>query len=127
VEYYVAARDAFHTQATYRTDFSANYTVRGPQARSTRFDIFVHAEVLNLFNQFQLCGCGGSVFNNGGLTDMSKINQGVSVAGLPAFDPFTTVPVKDTNYKLDPAFGKAVDKFSYTSPRTFRFSLGLKF
>jgi hypothetical protein len=127
VEYYVAGRDPFHTAATYRTDFSANYTVRGPHVSSTQFDLFVHAEVLNVFNQFQLCGCGGSVFSNGGLTDLTKINQAVTVAGLTAFDPFNAVPVEGVNYKKDPAFGGAVDRFSYTSPRTFRFSVGVKF
>jgi hypothetical protein len=127
VEYYVAGRDPFHTAATYRTDFSANYTVAGPRARSTQFSLFVHAEVLNLFNQFQLCACGGSVFNNGGLTDLTKINQVVTVAGLTAFDPFNVVPVEGINYKKDAAFGTAIDRFSYTSPRTFRFSVGVKF
>jgi hypothetical protein len=127
VEYYVAARDAFHTAGTTRTDVSANYTLRGPRAASTQLDLFVHAEVLNVFNQFQLCACGGSVFTNGGLTDLTTINQGVTVAGLTPFNPFTTVPVEGVNYKKDPAFGGAINRFSYTSPRTFRFSVGVKF
>jgi hypothetical protein len=25
-------------------------------------EVFFHGEVLNIFNQFQLCGCGGTVF-----------------------------------------------------------------
>jgi hypothetical protein len=103
VEYYVAARGRPSTRRRRTAhDFSANYTVRGPRAGSTRFDVFVHAEVLNLFNQFQLCGCGGSVFNNGGADGHLEINQGVTVAGLPAFDPFTTVPVKDTQLQTGP-------------------------
>jgi len=129
VDYYLTARDAFHTAGTARTDVSANYSIRGPHARSTQFTLFIHAEVLNLFNQFQLCACGGSVFSNGGLTDLRKINQGVVVTGggLVPFDPFNAVPVEAVNYRKDPAFGGAVDRFSYTSPRTFRISAGVKF
>jgi len=129
VEYYVTGRDAYHTAATFRTDLSANYTLAGPRARSMQFDLFVHAEVLNLFNQFQLCGCGGTVFSNGGLTDMTKINQVVAATGtgLVPFDPFNSVPVEGVNYRKDPSFGGAVDRFSYTTPRTFRFAVGVKF
>ena len=68
-----------------------------------------------------------SVFTNGGLTDLTKINQVVTVAGLTPFDPFNAVPVEGVNYKKDAAFGGAIDRFSYTSPRTFRFSVGVKF
>ena len=39
-------------------------------------DVFFHAEVLNVFNQYQLCGCGGTVFNNGGGNDIRTINNG---------------------------------------------------
>ena len=65
--------------------------------------------------------------SNGGLTNLAKINQVVTVAGLTPFDPFQTVPVEGVNYKKDPAFGGAIDRFAYTSPRTFRFSVGVKF
>ena len=127
VEYYFTARDAFHTQAQYRTDLSANYNYRVPHAGGTQPELFVHVELLNVFNRFQLCGCGASVFNNGGITDLTTINQVVTVTGLTPFNPFTTVPVEGVNYKKDPAFGTALNAFSYTSPRTFRFSVGVKF
>ena len=51
----------------------------------------------------------------------------VTGTGLVPFDPFNAVPVENVNYRKDPAFGGAVDKFSYTSPRTFRFSVGVRF
>ena len=40
-------------------------------------ELFFHGEVLNVFNQFQLCGCGDTVFNNGGVTDLTTIGQSV--------------------------------------------------
>ena len=91
----------YRTEAQYRTDLSVNYQYRvGGGA-----DVFFHAEVLNIFNQFQLCGCGGTVFNNGGGSDMRTINNGVLTAAnsgtLQPFNPFTTTPVQGVNWNLE--------------------------
>jgi hypothetical protein len=94
-------------------------------------DVFFHAEVLNVFNQYQLCGCGGSVFFNGGASDMRTINNGVLTAAnsgtMQPFNPFTTTPVQGVHWNLNPTFGTAASRFAYTSPRTFRFNLGVRF
>jgi hypothetical protein len=127
VNYYFTARDAFHTEATYRADLSVNYLYRISHSGGTQPELFFHGEVLNLFNQFQLCGCGASVFNNGGATDLSTINQAVAVINAAPFDPFNSVPVKGVNWDLSPTFGKALNALAYTSPRTFRFSVGVRF
>jgi hypothetical protein len=130
VEYFFFARDKYRTEAQHRTDFSTNYTHR----IVGRAEAFVHAEVLNIFNQFQLCGCGGTVFNNGGGNDLRAFNTGVQTrdsagasSGLVAFDPFTDTPVEGVNWRLAPNFGAAANRYAYTSPRTFRFSLGVRF
>ena len=127
VEYYFFERDAYRTEAQYRTDLSVNYQYRvGGGA-----DVFFHAEVLNIFNQFQLCGCGGTVFNNGGGSDIRTISTAVLTAAnsgtLQPFNPFTQTPVQGVNWNLSPTFGTAVNRFAYTSPRTFRFNFGVKF
>ena len=127
VEYYFFERDQYRTEAQYRTDLSVNYQYRvGGGA-----DLFFHAEVLNIFNQFQLCGCGGTVFNNGGGSDIRTISTAVLTAlnsgTLQPFNPFTTTPVQGVNWNLSPTFGTAVNRFAYTSPRTFRFNFGVKF
>jgi len=127
VDYYFTRRDTFHTEATYRTDLSLNYNYRVPHTRGSQPELFLHMEVLNLFNQFQLCGCGANVFSNGGVTDLTTINQTVSVVTAAPFDPFTTTPTRGVNWNLSPSFGTAVNAFAYTSPRIFRFSLGVKF
>jgi hypothetical protein len=127
VEYYFFDRDRFRTAAQYRTDLSFNYQYRV----GGRADVFFHGEVLNLFNQFQLCGCGGTVFNNGGGSDIRTINTSVLTAAntgsLQPFNPFTTTPVQGVNWNLGPTFGTAVSRFAYTSPRTFRFNFGVRF
>ena len=94
--------------------------------------MFFHGEVLNVFNQFQLCGCGGTVFNNGGGSDIRTINNGSPDRGrtpatLQPFNPFTTTPVQGVNWNLSPTFGTPASRFAYTSPRTFRFNFGVKF
>ena len=61
VEYYYANRDAYRTAGTARTDFSLNYSYRIPGGNSVQPELFFHGEVINLFNQLQLCGCGGTV------------------------------------------------------------------
>ena len=127
VEYYFFERDAYRTEAQYRTDLSVNYQYRVGRGA----DLFFHAEVLNIFNQYQLCGCGATVFNNGGASDMRTINNGVLTAAnsgtLQPFNPFTTTPVQGVNWNLNPTFGTPSSRFAYTSPRTFRFNFGVKF
>jgi hypothetical protein len=128
-DYYFTSRDAFRTEASYRTDLSVNYAYRIPGLST--LDFFFHGELINVFNQFQLCGCGNTVFANGGATDLRKINQGIltpaNSATVQAFNPFTTTPVEGVNWAKRPNFGTQVDQFSWTTPRTFRFSFGARF
>jgi hypothetical protein len=127
VEYYFFPRDEYRTESQFRTDLSVNYQYRlGGGA-----DLFFHGEVLNIFNQFQLCGCGGSVFFNGGGSDIRTINNSVLTAvntgTLQRFNPFTDTPVRGVNWDLSSTFGTPANRFAYTSPRTFRFNFGVRF
>ena len=136
VDYYFSARDAFRTATTYRTDLSVNYG-RRLHAGDAQPELFFHGEVLNVFRDFQLCGCGGSAFSNGGSIDMSTIGTAVRTPrNTPAgtyqtLNPYTTVPVRGTHWDLGTAagaeFGGAVSHLAYTTPRLFRFSVGIRF
>jgi hypothetical protein len=127
LEYFFFPRDEFRTETQHRTDLSINYRHR---IISTA-EVFFRGEVLNLFNQFQLCGCGGTVFNNGGGSDIRTINTSVltrsNTAALQPFNPFTETPVEGVHWALGPTFGQASSRFAYTTPRTFRFSVGARF
>jgi hypothetical protein len=123
--------DGFHTASTYRTDLAVNYKY-GLGGSLKRLEFFGQAQVLNVFNQFQLCGCGASVFANGGNITQTSIDQSVSTNSnaatrFQAFNPFTTTPVQGVNWDYGPNFGKALNRFAYTSPRTFRLSFGARF
>jgi outer membrane receptor protein involved in Fe transport len=131
VDYYFTGRDAYRTEATYRTDLSVNYGYR-LRVGSSEPEMFFHGEVLNLFNQFQLCGCGASVFTNGGSTDLLTITTAVRTprnapTQYAAFNPFTTTPAKGTNWDTAAGFGTASSQFAFTTPRVFRFSVGVRF
>ena len=132
--YLYTARDAFRTEGQYRTDFAANYdySVNG------RIGLFFQAQVINLFNQFQLCACGAvSVFANpgapgsgAGLQTIDRVTRtpvSPGNSGVVTFNPFTTTPTEGVNWAKGPNFGHASNRFAYTTPRTFRMTFGVRF
>ena len=128
--YYFTARDAFRTEGQKRTDVAANYayTVKGAR----HLQLFGQVQVLNIFNQSQLCGCGGTVFQNGGAVTQTRIDQSVltavtSASRFQTFNPFTSTPAQGVNWDYGPNFGKALNRLAYTSPRQFRVSFGVRF
>ncbi len=125
VEYFFLGRDPFRTEATYRTDLAVNYGYRVGRSSGLRPELFFHGELLNVFNQFQACGCGENVFKNGGISDLSTIFQAIQVTA--PFNPYTTQPVEGVHWRKAPGFGEPQSTFGYTSPRIFRFSVGLRF
>ena len=129
--YYYTARDTFRTEASYRTDLAVNYNYR-VKTGSRNLEFFGQMQVLNLFNGFQLCGCGADVFSNGGGVVITRIDQSVLSAANAAatyqkFNPFTTTPVQGVNWNYGPNFGKALSRLAYTTPRTLRVTFGVRF
>jgi hypothetical protein len=128
--YYFTARDAYHTEGQVRTDFAATYAYNTPGLRKVQ--LFGQVQVINLFNQFQLCGCGASVSQSGGGVNAGRIDQTVRTsvtvpASYQTFNPFTTAPVQGVNWDLAPTFGTALNRMAYTSPRALRLSFGIRF
>ena len=104
-----------------------SYKVRGSRA-----ELFGQLTVLNIFDNFQLCGCGGTVFQNGGNVSQTRIDTTVrtNVSNptlYAAFNPFTQTPVEGVNWAKGPAFGTGLNRFAYTSPRELRLSFGVRF
>jgi outer membrane receptor protein involved in Fe transport len=121
VVYYFTARDAYRAEVSSSTDISANYTYRVPRAGN--FQLFLKADVLNLFNQASIVNPSfNPAFVNGGvLTNVS------TPARYAAFNPFTETPVQGVHWDLGPTFGQPQSRFAYQVPRTFRMSLGVRF
>jgi hypothetical protein len=119
--YYFTERDEFRTEAEYRTDLALNYERRfGSPTRG--FTAFAQFHILNLFDQFQLFNITGNDINTTVLTAASG-----GTGDFAHFNPFTENPVRGVHYELGENFGKPITKDAYTLPRTFRFSLGLRF
>jgi outer membrane receptor for ferrienterochelin and colicin len=114
VAYYFGGRGTDVSDTVYSTDLSVNYTlpfkVLGPRA-----EFFLRFVMDNMFNQSAIDGPNGTVLTNA--TD----------ATLQAFNPFTTTPVENVNYRLGPDFGKALSASAYQTPRSFYFSSGFRF
>ena len=132
--YFYTARDAFRTEGQVRTDLALSYAFRIPRART--LELFAQVHVINLFNQSQLCVCGGTALGTGaagnaGGINIQRINTAVltpvTTATLQPFDPFATPPVQGVNWNLGPNFGRAVSRFAYTTPQSMRLSLGVRF
>jgi hypothetical protein len=132
-QYFFTARDAFRLEGQKRTDFAAMYTHGVGVGGGRRLDVFVQAQVINLFNQFQLCGCGGSaLFALGGNVQNQTVDTAIRTnVSHPAlyqpFNPFTTTPVEGTHWAKSPTFGLALNRFAYTTPRTLRVTFGVRF
>ena len=132
-QYYYTARDAFRLEGQKRTDFAATYSYGLNLGSARPLDLFVQAQVVNLFNQFQLCGCGGSpTFTKGGNLQNQTVDTGIRTAvSHPAlyqpFNPFTTTPIEGVHWDKSPTFGRALNRFAYTTPRTFSLNFGVRF
>ena len=74
--YYYTARDAFRTESLRRTDIAVNYTL-GLGTGARQLTPFVQIQVINLFNNQDLCACGSDVFTNSGGVALNRIGSGV--------------------------------------------------
>jgi hypothetical protein len=132
LQYYFTPRDEFRTEGQKRTDLAINYDYRLGVGGGRRLNLFIQGQIVNLFNQFQLCGCGASVFLNGGNVQNQFVDSSVRTAVTNAnvyqsFNPFTEAPVRGVHWDFAPAFGKAVNRFAYTTPRMLRLTFGVRF
>jgi hypothetical protein len=51
----------------------------------------------------------------------------VNVIAAQPFNPFTSKPVRGVNWDYNANFGTPLNALAYTSPRMFRFSVGVRF
>jgi Carboxypeptidase regulatory-like domain/TonB-dependent Receptor Plug Domain len=116
ISYYVSDRGALRTDAVFNTDLSF---VWSKKIVSTS-EVFFRALAFNVFNRQAVMSVDTTVSSNAS-------PGSYTAASLKAFNPFTTVPVQDVNWRLGPQFGQPVAPSSYQNPRSFNFSLGVRF
>jgi hypothetical protein len=114
--YYFTDRDAFRTELMVRTDLALNISrsLSGAGGPS----VFAQFQVLNVFDQF--AAFNGEKINRTVLTNVDDPT-------LARFNPFTETPVEGTHWTKGEKFGKPISRLAYTLPRTFSFSVGLRF
>jgi Carboxypeptidase regulatory-like domain len=110
----------FSGRGAYRTDniSSTNLALRWSQPLVRGLDLFVQGDLLNALNRH-------------GIADSTKVSTSVTTAAtstaLKTFDPFHDTPAAGTNYALAANFGQALNEQAYQTPRTVRFSMGVRF
>jgi hypothetical protein len=119
VSYFFTDRDAFRTEAMYRSDLALNYERALPGAGRARF--FARFDVLNVFDQFQLFNIGTSAINTTVLTAFDDPDR------FATFNPFTETPVQGVHWDVGDVFGTPTGAGAYTLPQTFRFNIGVRF
>jgi outer membrane receptor protein involved in Fe transport len=116
--YFFTARDAFRTETQKRSDLSLRLSRR--VGGTSAPEVFADFELLNAFNQFQLFNISNNGINTTVVTAVDDPN-------LEFFNPFTETPVEGVHWRKGRRFGQATERGAYTLPRTFRFSVGIRF
>ncbi len=123
VEYFFTARDAYRTENLCRTDLSLNYSHRLGLGKA---EIVFRGTLLNAFNRLELtnttdvdCGVGGCI--------STAVLNNRNDASIPRFNPFTETPVEGVHWRKGATFGQPTSRFAYQTPRTWGFSVGLRF
>ncbi len=124
ISYFFGGRGALKTDNVFRTDLAVNYSLRLVRG----IELFVQPEVINLFNEQAVVSFDEEVLTS------------EDVDYLEPFNPFTTTPIEcpqgapaDTceslgaHWQKGASFGKPDSEGDYQQPRTFRFSVGLRF
>lgn len=109
--YFFSGRGAYRMPSISSTDLALTVTARVFET----VDLFVQPQVLNVFNQQGVLAVETPVITADPTDPSNK---------LKPFNPYTEKPVQGVNYALGDSFGRPV---LYQPPRTFRFSVGLRF
>jgi len=123
IRYFFTDRDAFHTDDISRVDFSLNYSFNLPIG-GRDIEIFLQPEIINVLN-------ADGVIDPRGLDD----GEGITLirgrenpdGSSRNFNPFTETPVEGQDWVKGSGFGEAINENDFQTPRTFRFSVGIRF
>lgn len=107
--YFFSGRGAYRTSAVSSTDLALTLTARLFET----VELFVQPQVLNVFNQHGVIA-----------VDTTVLTASDPQSALRPFNPYTEKPVRGVDYAYADSFGTPL---AYQPPRTFRFSVGLRF
>ncbi|HET7705360.1 MAG TPA: TonB-dependent receptor [Thermoanaerobaculia bacterium] len=110
--YFFSDRGEFRLDNWTATDFAIGYSLPIRVAQ-----LFVQGELFNAFNEDQITSINTTVYT----ANDAQCPQ------CETFDPFTVTPVEGVHYIKGPQFGQALANSYYQTPRSWRFSVGLRF
>ena len=121
--YFFSKRGAFRTADVTRTNLAVDY-----ELRFGSMELFFHPEVINVFDEEEIDTndpryLGQSVVTANGNGACSASPTGRCLA----FNPFTETPVENVHWARTSTFGKATNPLAFQQPRTYLFSVGLRF
>ncbi|HPS77635.1 MAG TPA: TonB-dependent receptor [Thermoanaerobaculaceae bacterium] len=133
VGYWFTNRDKWTSANITRTDLSVNYAFKIP-ALGTDLQFFVQPGVINLLNEQGVELVNTTVYtgNNAGrnLTRFNPITDTPveCIGAYPGGDKTKTFTCQGSgNWMKGPDFGKATATTNYQTPRTYTFSVGVRF
>jgi len=116
VTYYISGRGSLRTDAISNTDLSFVWSKKVHGS----VEVFFRGLAYNLFNRQGVQSLD--------MTVSSNASPGAyTAASLPVFNPFTTAPVADVNYRYGSDFGKPVAPSDFQDSRSASFSFGIRF
>lgn len=118
VAYYFMNEGEFRTEDVTSTDLAFNYSlpIFGVEA-------FFQSDIVNVFDEDAIAfthNTAGSVLQTAVFVNRTR-------ASLAGFNPITETPQAGVHYDLHANFGEPTNKDAYQQPRTYRFSVGLRF
>jgi hypothetical protein len=116
VTYYIDGRGPLRTDTISNTDLSLVWT----RKLHGSLEVFFRGLAYNIFNKLGVVAVDTTVSSNAS-------PGAYKAADLPAFNPFTTTPVANVNYKYATTFGLPSGPSDYQDSRTFSFSFGIRF
>ena len=119
VWYYFGERGQYRADDITSTNLGLNW--ESPSFRGA--ELFVQADIINVFNQQ---GIEYPATARGNVIDQTVFVRRTR-ASLTAFNPFTTTPVEGTHYQFSPTFGQPTNREAYQDPREYRVSFGVRF
>jgi outer membrane receptor for ferrienterochelin and colicin len=127
VTYFFTARDEFRTDDILRTDLSFNYSFK-----LKGVELFLQPEILNIFDAEDLDTTDSRFLNQSVVSfdtggTCSRAGAGGGPGPCQNFNPFTTTPVEGIHWDKGATFGQPINQTGFQRPRTFRFSVGVRF
>jgi hypothetical protein len=127
VPFFASDRGEFTFDDITSTDLSLNYSFLWG-AFGRQVEVYLQPEVLNVFDEDNLVAFETRVRSaNTANANGACPNSGQAQGRCIPFNPFTTTPVEGVHFGKFATFGQARSENDFQAPRTFRFSVGVRF